>query len=118
MTPDTTSHGGNDSLHTAMTGWAASAPIRRLERLLIVTLGLAAALLLLRLTFWPAAAASGTVATVAAWGLIDHRKEQHPGRTLRLAERICVAVGTLLAIITGIGVMFWLLRAGWSTTGG
>lgn len=118
MTPDTASQGGNESLHAAVTGWAASAPIRRLEQLLIVTLGLAAALLLIRLAFWPAAAGSGTVATVAAWGLLDHRKQHHPGRGLHWAERICVTVGTLLAIITAIGVMFWLLRAGWSTTGG
>jgi hypothetical protein len=118
MTPKEAFQSGDDSLHAAVTGWAAAAPIRRLEQLLIVTLGLAAVLLLLRLTLWPAAAASGTVATVAAWGLIDHRQQHHPGRKLRVAERICVSLGILLAILTGIGLMFWLLRAGWSTTGG
>ena len=118
MTPETTSRGRPESLHAAVTGWAASAPQRRLEQLLIIALGLAAALLLLRLTFWPAAACAGTVATVAAWGLIDRRQQQHPTRGWRLAERLCVAVGTLLAITTGIGAMFLLLRAGWSTTGG
>jgi hypothetical protein len=119
MTPETTSSGGTESLHAAVTGWAASAPQRRLEQLLIITLGLAAALLLLRLTFWPAAACSGTMATVAAWGLIDHRQQRHHTKGWRLAGRICVVVGTLLAIIAGIGAMFLLLRAGWSTaTGG
>ena len=118
MTPETTSQGSPESLHAALTGWAASAPQRRLEQLLIVTLGVAAALLLLRLTLWPAAAGAGTVATVAAWGLIDHRQQRHPAKGWRLAERICVLIGTLLAITTGIGVMFLLLRAGWSTTGG
>ena len=101
-----------------VTGWAASAPIRRLEQLLIVALGLAAALLLTRLSFWPGAAGSGTVATVAAWGLIDHRQQRHATPGWRRAERVCVAIGTVLAIVTSIGVMFWLLRSGWSTTGG
>ena len=118
MTPETTSSGGTESLHAALTGWAASAPQRRLEQLLIVALGAAAGLMLLRLTLWPAAACSGTAATVAAWGLIDQHQQRHPTRRWRLAERICVLIGTLLAITTGIGVMFLLLRAGWSTTGG
>jgi hypothetical protein len=101
-----------------VTGWAATAPTRRLEQLLIVTLGLAAALLLIRLSLWPAAAGSAAVATVAAWGLIDHRQQRSPARGWRLAERVCVVFGMILAIVMAIGVMFWLLRSGWSTTGG
>ena len=118
MIPETASQDGNASVHAAVTGWAASAPIRRLEQLLIVALGLAAGLLLTRLSFWPGAAGSGTVATVAAWGLIDHRLQRHATPGWRRAERLCVAIGIFLAIVTGIGVMFWLLRSGWSTTGG
>ena len=118
MSPQTTSQGGSESFHAAVTGWAASAPIRRLEQVLIVALGLAAALLLTRMSFWPGAAASGTLATVAAWGLIDHRQQRHTTPGWRMAERVCVATGVILAIITAIGVMFLLLRAGWSTTGG
>lgn len=118
MIPRTVSQEGGESFHAAVTGWAAAAPIRRLEQLLIVALGLAAALLLTRLSFWPGAAGSGTVATVAAWGLIDHRQQQHATPGWRQAERVCVAIGTVFAIVTSIGVMFWLLRSGWSTTGG
>ena len=118
MIPQTVSQGGGESFHAAVTGWAATAPIRRLEQLLIVALGLAAGLLLTRLSFWPGAAGSGTVATVAAWGLIEHRQQRHAARGWKVAERVCVAIGTILAIITGIGLMFVLLRSGWSTTGG
>lgn len=118
MIPETTSQGGTESFHAALTGWAASAPIRRLEQLLIVSLGLAVALLLVGLRFWPVAAGAGTVATVAAWGLVDHRQQQHHTPGWRLAERLCVVLGTILAILTGIGVMIMLLRTGWSTTGG
>lgn len=117
MIPET-AQGGGESLHAAVTGWAASAPIRRLEQLLIIALGLAAALLLTRLSFWPGAAGSGTLATVAAWGLIEHRQQRHATPGWKRAERVCVVIGMVLAIITAIGVMFWLLRSGWSTTGG
>ena len=39
---------------------------------------------------------------MAAWGLIDHRQQQHSTSGWRLAERVCVAIGVTLAIVTGI----------------
>lgn len=118
MTPQTAPPSQGESLQAALASWASRAPVRRLEQLGIISTGLAAALLLLRASFWPGSAAALTLAALAGWGLLDRRRPQHPGRSWRVAEWLCAVSGTLFAILAGIGALFWVLSSGWSTVGG
>lgn len=102
-----------ESLYAYLTRVAAQTPNDRLRLALLCTIATGLLLVLVLLPLWPLAALFGSLGSVAAWGLIEHRARQQPSRWLQLTEWSLVALGCLFAIATTIGVLLWALGDSW-----
>ncbi len=106
----------HESLYAFITRQAAHATTRRLLLLLAAALaGVVAAVLL---PGWPLlalsiGALSGSLVTVALWGLTAHFAEHHPTAALLSVERVLAGVGIALACVAGAAFLLAILGQPW-----
>lgn len=99
----------NESLYQGITTWAASAPSRTLGLLVASSLAGVAAILAVDWHRWPVAGWLVTAASIGGWGLVDHRATRPLGRPARVAKAFLVGLGTVAALLGGLGLLFWLM---------
>lgn len=104
---------GGESLYQFLTEWASHALPRRLALLAMGGIGTATIVMLLGASWWPLAALLAISGMVGAWGLVHHRWEAHHSALLRGVEWFLVALGSLLLLLAGLGVMVLLLGQPW-----
>lgn len=103
----------NESLYEFITRRALAASDRQLAVLSTAAAisGIALAAMVPRL--WPFAAICGTLFTIAAWGLLEHRRPELQTQWLTITERLLVTAGCLLAFLAMMGTLYLLLGSGW-----
>lgn len=102
-----------ESLYAYLTRVASRTPNDRLRLALLGAIATGLLLVLVRAPLWPLAALFGAVGSVAGWGLVEHRAQEHPSRWLRITEWSLVTLGYLFAIATTVGVLLWALGDSW-----
>jgi len=98
-----------ESIGVGITRWTSRAAVSTLTALLLLGVIGAPLLLLLGWQRWPIAGLLLTVATVAAWGLLERRAGLPHTRLVTLSESILTGLGVLLAVTTALGFLFALL---------
>ncbi len=102
-----------ESIYAFVERRAAGASTRVLLVLLGSALLEALILVVISVWLWPLSALGGAAATVALWGLLAHRAEDHPGRAIALLQAALAGLGTLLVAAAALAIFFWLLGPRW-----
>jgi hypothetical protein len=98
-----------ESIDVGIARWASHAAVRTLTALLMLGVLGSALVLLLGWQRWPVAGLLLTVATIAAWGLVEQRARHPHTRLVALSESLLTGLGGLLAVATALGFLFALL---------
>ena len=115
MTADKLDHFAEpeETLYEFITRLASAKSDRALGIALGASVMLGTALTIVSPRFCPVIAASGTLATISAGGLLEHRRVLHPGRWVRPTERLLVFLGGALAFVAAMGGLYAALGSGW-----
>lgn len=97
------------SLYEGLTQWASHARQRMLAALAATSLLIGSAVVVLDRRRAPVAGLMLIMATVACWGLLEQRAHVPHTTVVRVAQGLLVLLGTLGAVVAGLGLLFWVM---------